>query len=209
MAKSTINEARQKEAEKRKRQKRNKIIGGVISCCVLIAVLVIVLQPRPLGFTRNANADVLVKASDVKNGLNFLDYGGPEQIILWRDDDGSIHTALDTCAECYGGGDVHYGLSGTNLVCSICQSSQPVTVLRNASWGGCQPVAIPASYRADTDAEIVIPADVLAFAEDVFAHWDAADYSVSLAQYGDPDAVVDDPTDDGDHDHDGDGVADH
>lgn len=208
MAKSSINETRQKEAVKRKQRRRNLIIGGAIAACALIIALVIILQPRPLAFTRSANADVVIKAADVKSGLNYVDYGGSEELILWRDGNGGIRTALDTCEECFGGGDVHYTLSGSNIVCSACQTTQDVTILGSAAWGGCQPVAIPVAYRADTDADIVIPAEVLAFAEDVFTHWGEADYTVSMAQYGDPD-WVDDPADGGDHDHDGDGIPDH
>lgn len=204
MAKSNEKEARKQEAEKRRKRKNLLIICGVAACCVLAVVLVIVLQPKTVSVVRGANADLIVQDADIKSGLNHIDYGGPQQLLFWRNAQGVVMTAYDTCEECFATGNVRYSLSNNELTCSSCQTKVAVSTLGAHSWGGCQPVAIPIDFRNDTDTEIVIPSDVLDHAEEVFAQWTLGNYESSLSAYAHEHADEDDhehEDDEDTHDH--------
>lgn len=183
MAKSNIKENRKAEAEKRRKRKTLFIICGVVACCALVLVLVIVAQPKTLRIARAEGEALIVNETDIKGGLNHVSYDGPQDLLFWRDAQGVVQTAYDACEECYASGNAHYSLRGDELTCDYCQTKIPVSTLGAHSWGGCQPVAIPVDFRSDAEGTIVIPSDVLDLAEDVFAQWDAGNYEVSLADH--------------------------
>ena len=188
------------EQQKKKRQKRI-IIGVFVSVCIIaIAVVVIIVsqkqkpdtQPSVGGVTPaptirlalDSNGDLRVPVDTLENRLNYITYGGKEELIFLKDSNGGIRTAFDTCEECYPGGKVRFTLSGGTLTCSLCGTRQPQSVLGTDSWGGCKPISITPNMRNDTDTEVVIPAGILNYAIDMFAHWDRSDFSVSFGTYG-------------------------
>lgn len=194
-----MGKSRKAEQEKRtlqkKKQRRRNIIGvaGVVFGIVLIAVLVTVTRPAPaetLHILPGGDGDLHIASASLQNDFGYVDYGGTEELVWWRQDGGVIRTALDTCEECYGGGSVRYTLREDTLTCSLCGTTQPVSNLGADGWGGCKPVSITPEMREDSGDEIIIPAAVLSYAEDMFAHWDAGDYSVSFADYGTDSAHV-------------------
>ena len=71
------------------------------------------------------------------------------------------------------------------LTCSICGNQLSVSSVADASWGGCQPIAIPAEYRDDTETELVFSGDLLKYSEDMFDTWENGDFSTTLETYGD------------------------
>lgn len=177
--------------QRKKRRRRIINASALLGAVVLMVGLVVLAQSRPssveaasLAFSNDANGDLRIETADLQSGLNYVDYGGPEELLLWTDSAGAIRTSFDTCEECYLGGDVRFALDGDTLICGMCGSTQSVETLGTAGWGGCKPISITTEMRADTDSEVVIPAGVLSYAEDMFAHWDASDFSVSFAEYG-------------------------
>jgi hypothetical protein len=194
----------QQEQQKKKQQKQKKIIIiASVSICViaLIIVLVIILQQptqrrnyqaygggmavaSTIRISPDSNGDLRIPKDRLQNRLNYIAYGGKEDLIVWKDNNGEIKTALDTCEECYSKGSVHLTLSGSILSCSLCGTTQAVSVLGTEGWGGCRPISITPAMRNDTDTEVVLPAEVLTFARVMFSRWDALDFSVSFADYG-------------------------
>lgn len=178
------------ERLKRQKKKRRKqiIIGASISVCVITLIVVLAFNAQPSSSTLNiasdSNGDLHIAMDSLQNGLNYIDYGSDEELLLWKDSDGVIRTAFDTCEECYSRGNVHFTLSGSTLTCNLCGTTQSVSTLGTDSWGGCQPISITPDMRNDTDTEVIISDAILSYAEDMFSHWDASDYSVSFADYG-------------------------
>ena len=183
-------EMAQERFEQKKKEKRNKRIVGIsVSVCIIAAIVVLVIlsQPAvviPVGFAHDANGDLHIAVDSLQENLNYIDFGGTEELILWKDGDGRIRTAFDTCEECYSNGNVHFTLSGDTLTCNLCGTTKPVSELGLAEWGGCQPVSIISDIRNDSETEVIIPADVLAYTEQMFSYWNASDFSISLDTYG-------------------------
>ena len=187
--------------QKKKRQKR--IITGTV-CIAITAVVIIACQPKqkeqppeggamPTSTIRlvlDDNGDLRVPVDILGDRLKYVNYGGKEALIILKDSDGGIRTALDTCEECYASGNVHFTSNGIILTCRQCGTEQPQSDLGTEFWGGCRPISITSKMRDDTDTEVVIPAGVLNYAEDMFKHWDQGDFSVSFNVYGTDEANV-------------------
>lgn len=176
------------EQQKKKRRKQI-IIGTSVLVCIIALIAVWIITARPasvstISIAPDSNGDLRVAVDSLQDHLNYIDYGGAEELIFWKDGDGVIRTAFDTCEECYSGGNVHFTLSGDTLTCSLCGTTQSVSILGTDGWGGCKPVSITTDMRNDAGTEVVIPAAILAYAADMFSHWDASDFSVSFADYG-------------------------
>ena len=195
------------QLQQQKERRRKYIIVGVsVSVFIigLIVALIVILQPRqgsqtPAGriatsstiqLAPDSNGDLRVPLNRLQNRLQYIAYGGREELLLWRDSNGVIRTAFDTCEECYSRGNVRFTLSGNILTCSQCGVTQPVSVLGTEGWGGCRPVAVTPAMRNDTDTEVVVPAAVLAYARDMFSRWNASDFSISFAAYGTDRALI-------------------
>jgi len=189
------------QLEQQKKRRRKYIIAGVSGLVFIIALIVVftvILRPkqgsRPYGggaamtgaiqLFADSNGDLRVPLDRLRPRLNYISYGGDEELIVWKDGNGVIRTAFDTCEECYSRGNVRFTLSGNILTCSVCGTTQPLSVLGTEGWGGCRPVSITPAMRNDTDTEVVLPAAVLDYAADMFSHWKASDFSVSFAVYG-------------------------
>ena len=185
------NKRENEQLVRKKKRTRNQIIL-IISVLVCISAIVFFLVNSSKSSVANSmkvaldsNGDLHIPIGSLKSNLNYINYGGVEEIILWEDGSGVIRTAFDTCEECYSDGKVHFKLTGDTLDCNLCGTTQSISVLGTASWGGCQPVSIVPEIRRDTGDEIIIPAEVLAYAEDMFSHWDIADFSISFEAYSD------------------------
>lgn len=112
-----------------------------------------------------------------------VDYGGSHTLLFWRDEDGTIYTAFNACQECYARGNARYTYQNGTLRCQACGNQIDVQTMRTAAWGGCQALAIPAAYRADTKTEIVFPAKLLTYSDTMFQAWDGGDFSSTLENY--------------------------
>ena len=186
MGKARKMEREQAERQKKRKQQKNLILISA-SACILVALFAWLLISQQvttgtISISPNANGDLHVPKNRLQNNLTYVDYGGTEELIFWNDGN-AVRTAFDTCEECYSGGDIHFTLNNSTLTCSLCRTTLPVSTLGTAQWGGCQPVSIIPEIRSDTGAEIVIPAEVLAYARRMFSRWDASDFSISLETY--------------------------
>ena len=186
MSKRTVQKQARLE-KKKKKQIKQLIIGSVVTVAVIIVVVFLVnFSPTALSsqnISLDENGDLRIPVAGLQKNLNYIDFGGNEELIVWKNNDGEIRTAFDTCAECYPGGNVHFTLDGTTLTCSFCGTTQAVSMLGSAEWGSCRPLSIIPDYRSDTDTEVVVPADVLSYSAQMFNAWDADDFSISLADY--------------------------
>ena len=180
----------QEQLKQQKTKRRNRIIiGSIIAVCAVVVLIILVnLSQASKGASVTGaideNGDLRIPKASIQRGLNYLNFGGMEELIIWENDSGEIKTALDTCEECYLSGNVHFTLTGKTIICNVCGTSQPVSVLGTASWGGCQPVAIVEDIREDTDAEIVVPAEVLTFANNMLYRWATEGFVVDFSSYG-------------------------
>lgn len=171
--------------EQQKRKTRKIIIAVAIVIAVIAIIAVVSSFQNEAQYTVSVNADgnVVIPMTDVHEEFHHFDYGGPQQLLVWKEQEGVYHTAFNTCEECYSTGRASYEFQNGTLTCQACGNSMAVTGMGNDAWGGCQPVAIPEEYRADTDSEIVIPAAVLQYSENMFETWDSGDFSVTLEEY--------------------------
>ena len=180
-------EREQAEQRKKAERKRTVVLSSVLVCIIAMLLIWLVISQQTVASSASiapdSNGDLRIPKNSLRNHLNYIDYGGAEEIILWKAGGGEIRTAFDTCEQCYSMGDVHFTLKGDTLTCSLCHTTQSVSVLGTESWGGCRPVSIVSDARADTGGEVVIPAAALAYAKQVFTRWDASDFSISMATY--------------------------
>ena len=181
--------AQEQLAQNKKKQKIHILIGAAVAVCALILVLLAFNASRPapvstIHIAPDASGDLRIPLASLPDDFHYVDFGGREEIILWKDGTGAVRTAFDTCEECFSLGDVHFTRSNANLTCNLCRTTQALSSLGIESWGGCQPVSIIPAVREDTDTEIVIPAGIISYATEMFSHWDASDFSVSLFSYG-------------------------
>jgi len=167
------------------------ILAGLTLLVLLVAGFAVwsansteeIAQVQTISAAPDEAGNLTVPLSDFTDDFAFVDYGGEHQLLLWRDTNGTVYTAYDSCQECYSRGNAHYTYSNGVLTCAACRNRVNVSTMATASWGGCQPIAIPAEYRADTDAAVVFPAELLQYSTEMFQTWDNGDFSVTLENY--------------------------
>ena len=175
-------------ARQQKKQKTLIVVGVSVIVCAIIGVVISFVNSMPassnsMNIALDSNGDLRIPINRLQNNLNYVNFGGKEELILWQDNDGVIRTAFDTCAECYSLGNVHFSLHDSTLTCNQCGTTQPVSALGVDSWGGCQPVSLIPDIRNDTETEVVLSANVLSYAAMMFTNWDAANFSVTFSAY--------------------------
>lgn len=152
-----------------------------------MAVIAIAVANRPesgtMELSLQEDGSLLIPVSEMKEAFQYVDYGETQQILVWREENGEIHTAFNTCQECFPRGNARYIYQHGILTCQSCGNQIPVETMGASSWGGCQPVAIPAEYRGDTDTEIRIPESLLDYSREMFETWENGDFSVTMAEY--------------------------
>lgn len=134
-------------------------------------------------FSLNSDGDLILPISELNEGFQYVDYGGAHELLVWQDSDGTVYTAFNSCQECYPRGNARYTYNNGTLTCQSCGNQISVQSMRSESWGGCQPIAIPASYRADTENEIVIPAELFTYSDAMFQLWDSGNFSMTMESY--------------------------
>ena len=158
------------------------LVGGVIALLVTAWGGSSTQQDESaITITPNENGDLVVPTANLTEDFQEMDYGGSHTLLFWRDDDGTIYTAFNACQECYARGNARYTYQNGTLRCQACGNQIDVQTMRTAAWGGCQPLAIPAAYRAET--EIVLPAKLLTYSDTMFQAWDGGDFSSTLENY--------------------------
>ena len=179
---------REREMAQKKKKQRTMMIAAAVIVVILAIVAVAVAADaaktsyKNLEIAPSEDGSLHIARESLGKGLNYIDFGGIEELILYKNGD-NIAAAFDTCEECYPQGDVHFIRSGAEMQCSACGSINPVSGLGVQDWGGCQPIAIPDEARLDSDDEIVIEAKAFEYADHMFEHWDFGDLSVTFEQY--------------------------
>lgn len=165
-------------------------IGGIaVFVLVVLGVLVGVSvsgntqQTQELTYAINDAGELAIPVSDITEEFQYIDYGAAHDLLLMRDSEGHFHTAFNTCEECFSRGNARFTYRNGILTCQSCGNQFNVSSIGTASWGGCQPVAIPEDYREDTETELIFPAQLLTYSEDMFQSWENNDFSVTLEGY--------------------------
>lgn len=189
-----MGKAKRERALALQKQRRRRILTVVITAAVIAVVIAVTAAAsimvnrkntayKNLSIPLSVDGSLHISASELSSGLNYVDWGGAEELILYRSGD-NIAAAFDTCEECYTRGSVHFTRDGDIMQCSVCGTTTPVSGLGAQSWGGCQPLAIPSSARLDTDDEVVLSAEVMTYASDMLALWDNGDLNATLERFG-------------------------
>ncbi|MDR1538639.1 MAG: Fe-S-containing protein [Clostridiales bacterium] len=182
---------KEQEAAKIKELQRKRriqyIAASSVAAVAVIGIIAAVYlnSPRELhsNISPDSSGNVAVAASSLGSGLNYFNYGGSQDLVIWKNSSGGYRSAFDVCEECFDTGRAHYTLQNDTLTCESCGTTMALENSGIASWGGCQPVSIPVEYRQDTDSDIVIPSGVLSYASAVFSSWENGDYSNTLENY--------------------------
>ena len=159
------------------------LVGGAIAIIVTAWGSSTQQDAGAITITPNENGDLVVPTANLTEDFQEVDYGGSHTLLFWRDEDGTFYTAFNACQECYARGNARYTYQNGTLRCQACGNQIDVQTMRTAAWGGCQPLAIPAAYRADTETEIVFPAKLLTYSDTMFQAWDGGDFSSTLENY--------------------------
>ncbi len=184
-------EAKERE-ERENRLKRNRRIALIVAAVVVAVVGLIALATirvpeeaaeQELEVALQEDESLKVERSALVQGFNYIDWGGEEELILYKNAQGEIAAAFDTCEECYTDGDVHFTPQNGNMVCSVCGTVQPLSGFGAQSWGGCRPLAIPDEARHDTDTQVVLSASLMDYARHMFLLWNDGELSMTLADY--------------------------
>lgn len=191
----TMGRARREALEREKKQKRQKqlrkalmIAAGCAACIMLFAVVYIVAEradtaSQNLTVALSADGSLHVESAKLKSGFNYVDWGGAEELILYRDGNGDIQAAFDTCEECYTLDSVHFNRHGDEMICQVCGTVSALSTFGEQEWGGCRPVAVPTVARLDTDTEIIISGAAMTYAAHMFEHWDTGDLTETFAEF--------------------------
>lgn len=184
-------EARIQAAKKEQSQRLRKILLGVgvavASLALIFAVVLVVNRAKwtakNLTAARDGDGNLRISRSELVEGFNYVNWGGPEELILFPVD-GEIRAAFDSCEECYTRGSVHFTRSGEQMTCSVCGLVKETADFGLQEWGECRPIAIPAAARLDSGDEIVVSGEALDYAIDMFSQWDGGDLTTTFAQFG-------------------------
>lgn len=187
------NKAIKKDTENEKKKTGGKwkwAVAGVLAIILLgigVAVGISISgnseQTQEQSIAVNENGELIIPVSDISEDFEYIDYGEPQELLLWRDENDNFHTAFNTCQECFPKGNAHYTYENGILTCQSCGNQIDVSSMGEAMWGGCQPVAIPAEYREDTETEIRLPVSLLTYSKEMFQSWEDGDFSVTLENF--------------------------
>ena len=187
----TSREAKQRalELEKKKRFRQSALTFGLVIGGIAVIALVAILSKLEKASSHNLtaslsdNGSLHVARSSLKEGFNYVDWGGDEKLILYRRSDGEVMAAFDTCEECYLRGSVHFTRDGDNMICSVCGTTSLASSLGAQSWGGCQPLKVPTAARQDTGNEIVVSSAAMDYIVSMLKLWDTGDQSMTFEAF--------------------------
>jgi uncharacterized membrane protein len=117
--------------------------------------------------------DLVIPVAEITENAVFypVDLGGTLiEVLAVKAPDGTIRTAFNTCAVCFGSGKGFYKQEGTVLVCQNCKNRFRMSQVGVRS-GGCNPVPIFAANKTVTDTTITITKEYLATEKRKFARW--------------------------------------
>ena len=158
----------------------NKIrLVALLACAALVFLAGCSAKPEQAPVQTEAAAaketeeDLLIPVSGLTEEPQFYPYsvdGKDMEIIALTASDGSVRTAFNTCQVCYSSGNGYYKVKGDTLVCQNCGNQfgfDEIALTR----GGCNPVPIAEEERKEQDGNLVISANYLNKASQLFANW--------------------------------------
>ena len=116
-----------------------------------------------------------INKSEISNKVKFYPYesnGIKMEVLALKANDGTIRTALNTCQVCYSSGKGYYVQEGNELVCQNCGNRFSADMVGKAK-GGCNPVPISDTSKADDGTKITIDKNYLDKNKAYFSHWKA------------------------------------
>lgn len=117
-----------------------------------------------------ADGSLQVAAASLGDQVAFIDYdsnGTAMQVMLYKDADGKVHGALNTCQVCAGSPYAYFEQEGQEVVCQNCGNHFAVEAIGDVH-GGCNPVPLELSEDGD---QVLIETAVLDEQADAFANW--------------------------------------
>lgn len=189
MGNLTREEKLRRREEAKKKERRQLILTGLgIGLAVVLIAVVAVISNAQGSASKNLtvalaeDGSLRVAKSDLGSYFNYIDWGGPEELILYPSG-GQVDAAFDTCEECYLEGSVHFTRSRNSMVCSVCGTVETLDEFGHQEWGGCRPITVPAAARLDTDDTVIISGEALEYLADMLHHWSEGDMSVTFADF--------------------------
>lgn len=113
---------------------------------------------------------LVVDAGELSEDVSFVDYdsnGTRMQLMLVKDEDGTVRGAFNTCQVCNGSPYAYFVQSGDYVICQNCKNSFPLSAI-GIENSGCNP--IPMEFTQDGDS-IQIDTDYLDSYASLFITW--------------------------------------
>ena len=117
-----------------------------------------------------ADGNLQVAQASLGDQVAFIDYdsnGTAMQVMLYKDADGTVHGALNTCQVCAGSPYAYFEQEGNEVVCQNCGNHFAVEAIGDVH-GGCNPVPLELSEDGD---QVLIETESLDEQADAFANW--------------------------------------
>lgn len=117
-----------------------------------------------------ADGNLQVAQTSLGDHVAFIDYdsnGTAMQVMLYKDADGTVHGALNTCQVCAGSPYAYFEQEGKEVVCQNCGNHFAVEAIGDVH-GGCNPVPLELSEDGD---QVLIETASLDEQADAFANW--------------------------------------
>ena len=116
------------------------------------------------------DGNLQVAQTSLGDQVAFIDYdsnGTAMQVMLYKDADGTVHGALNTCQVCAGSPYAYFEQEGNEVVCQNCGNHFAAEAIGDVH-GGCNPVPLELSEDGD---QILIETASLDEQADAFANW--------------------------------------
>lgn len=117
-----------------------------------------------------ADGSLQVALATLGDQVAFVDYdsnGTAMQVMLYKDTEGKVHGALNTCQVCAGSPYAYFEQEGNEVVCQNCGNHFSVEAIGDVH-GGCNPVPLEVSEDGD---QVLIDTAALDDQADAFANW--------------------------------------
>lgn len=117
-----------------------------------------------------ADGSLQVALNSLGDQVAFIDYdsnGTAMQVMLYKDTEGKVHGALNTCQVCAGSPYAYFEQEGNEVVCQNCGNHFSVEAIGDVH-GGCNPVPLELSEDGD---QVLIDTATLDEQADAFANW--------------------------------------
>jgi uncharacterized membrane protein len=135
---------------KKRWQKRIWIVGVAGTSIVVLLLSAAAMRPRcrPVSGADRITVSLAQLARGAVEFLCYRDSAGERiRFILARDQDGTVHSALDACRQCYS---FHkgYTVSHGQLICRLCGNRYGISQMEHGK-ASCVPIKLPNKQHRD------------------------------------------------------------